>query len=272
MRDDLSKREADIRQQMDVVGQLHGLKRGSSVSPRAPIKCQAKVKRRRYDTPTKSVLERMVPASSSPVVAVSIVTCQLLYVYDINMGASFKSLFSFRCLQALVKEKKTSRAHTISRSPGMKALIRGAARRSHRTIARQAMTNKTVRKHVFDIMKGDLQKVMTLSCAKSTKSILRDSAAESMSTLSLEKLEAELRMNAPTLFTVLNPCVDVNRKKAVSNQKQQGRKRDRHISNSAVFGVCAAILLRHRNHHMNVIQRMIALIFHNGHSTKQVCK
>ena len=130
------------------------------------MKCQAKVKRRRYDTPTKSVLERMVPASSSPVVAVSIVTCQLLYVYDINMG---KSLFSSRCLQVLVKGKKTSRAHTISRSPGMKALIRGAARRSHRTIARQAMTNKTVRKHVFDIMKGDLQKDMTLLCAKSTK-------------------------------------------------------------------------------------------------------
>ena len=38
----------------------------------------------------------------------------------------------------------------------------------------------------------------------------------------------------------------------------------------AVLGVCACILLRHRNTHMNAMQRAISLVLHIGHSSKQV--
>ena len=41
-------------------------------------------------------------------------------------------------------------------------------------------------------------------------------------------------------------------------------------SNSAILGVCAALLLRHRNHNLNAVQRIISIILHGGHAAKWV--
>ena len=38
----------------------------------------------------------------------------------------------------------------------------------------------------------------------------------------------------------------------------------------SILGVCASILLRHKNVHMNALQRIISLVLHTGHSAKQV--
>ena len=37
-----------------------------------------------------------------------------------------------------------------------------------------------------------------------------------------------------------------------------------------ILCVCAAILLKHRNIHMNKLQRIVSLILYNGHASKQV--
>ena len=49
----------------------------------------------------------------------------------------------------------------------------------------------------------------------------------------------------------------------------KGRKSWR-PSEEAVVGVCAAIMLRNQNVHMNLLQRIVSLILHNGHASKQV--
>jgi len=41
-------------------------------------------------------------------------------------------------------------------------------------------------------------------------------------------------------------------------------------SNSAILGDCAALLLRHRNHNLNAVQRIISIILYGGHAAKQV--
>ena len=158
------------------------------------------------------------------------------------------------------------RAHSIPRSSGMKALVRGVARRNHRTVARQAMRSKAVRTQVLAILKADIQKEMKLLCKKKTQSILRSRSAETLCTFSWDMLADELEEKAPNLFQVLKACVDVKRRKRIS----EGRRKTRITSNTVVLGVCAGVLLRHCNHHMNLIQRLIALILHAGHSAKQV--
>ena len=172
-----------------------------------------------------------------------------------------------------MKGRKRSRVHAIPKSSGMKILVKGAARRSHKTIARQAMSNKTVRSHVFNILKRDIQREIKMLSAKKTNSIFRVTTTKALSDFSWDELEKELILKAPTLFDALNACVDVNRRHrtTVSSGEKRGRKRKRIISNTTVIGVCAGILLRHCNHHMNLVQRLIALILHSGHSGKQVC-
>ena len=169
-----------------------------------------------------------------------------------------------------MKGERKARAHTISRASKLKVLVKGVARKSHRTVARQAIAHITVRLNVLNIIRDDLKREMRLLCRKSTNFMLRASTAEALSNFSWEVLALELEKNAPTFFAILTACVEVRqpKKPTVSTHSQ---KRTRRASNTAVLGVCAAILLRHCNHHMNLVQRLISLILHSGHSAKQVC-
>ena len=88
----------------------------------------------------------------------------------------------------------------------------------------------------------------------------------------LEKLErfkwddvvAELTARAPTLHSVLKMCVEVKRR------ARRPHKRSYRNSDVAVMGVCASVILRHKNHHMNALQNIISLLLHRGHAGKQV--
>ena len=77
-----------------------------------------------------------------------------------------------------------------------------------------------------------------------------------------------LHLKAPTLHRVLMGCVSVHRRERAG--KGKGR-RVRHPHGYAALGICAAILLRNRNQHLNLVQRLISLILHSGHAGKQVC-
>ena len=48
-----------------------------------------------------------------------------------------------------MKGERKVQAHTISTASKLKVLVKGAARKSHRTVARQAMAHKTVRLNVL---------------------------------------------------------------------------------------------------------------------------
>ena len=42
------------------------------------------------------------------------------------------------------------------------------------------------------------------------------------------------------------------------------------VNDEAVIGICAAILIRHQNPQMNLLQRLISMILYNGHAPKMV--
>ena len=68
-----------------------------------------------------------------------------------------------------------------------------------------------------------------------------------------DDLAAELKSRAPVLHEFLSMCVDVKR-------RQRSFKKTHRTSNAAVMGVCASLLLRHKNQHMNALQHIVSLI------------
>ena len=98
---------------------------------------------------------------------------------------------------------------------------------------------------------------------------------ETLTRFTWEQLAQEISHTAPTLHSVFEVCTDVKRRerkvvKGEEKSQAKGRRKTRHCSNTVVLGVCAGILLRHHNHHMNFIQRLVSLILHSGHCAKQV--
>lgn len=165
-----------------------------------------------------------------------------------------------------MRAKNYSRADIIHRSSGLKLVARSVGRRSHPAIARQVMRNPKTRDVCLKILETDIQKDLSRVASKQKgSSCLRQKTLDSLQSFSWEKLNLELKMKAPTLHRVLQGCVNIRR-------RERGRSRKtHHVHNSAVLGVCAAILLRHRNQHLNAVQRIFSLILHSGHAGKQVC-
>ena len=162
-----------------------------------------------------------------------------------------------------MKGRNRARAHTISRLSGFKQLVRGAA---HKTVARQTLKNKTSRVHALKILSADIQKEMKFLCSKHANSILRATSEKKLSTFTWDQLAEELEGKAPTFFAMLMAFVSVKRRKKTETRRPNSRC----VSDKTVLGVCAGILLRHSSHHMNLVQRIVALILHSGHCAKEV--
>jgi len=69
-------------------------------------------------------------------------------------------------------------------------------------------------------------------------------------------LKAELSVNAPIFLSILEACTPTIRPQTNS---------------TAVIGLCAALILKHRFTKMCLLQKIISLILYAGHSDKQVC-
>ena len=133
------------------------------------------------------------------------------------------------------------------------------------------MLNKKIRRHALVVLKKDVQKEIKVICSKKENSILRETSSDIVSSFSWDLLVKEVEAKAPTMLSLLHACVDVQRRKRKrENVSSTGKKfKSRLPSNTAVLGVCAGIILRHANHHMNLVQRLVSLILDNGHSSKQ---
>ena len=167
-----------------------------------------------------------------------------------------------------MKAKNYSRADIIPRSSGLKTMARCVGRRSHPAIARQVMRMTKTRNTCLKVLEKYIQKDLTrVASTKTGSSCLRQRTLDALQTFSWAKLHLEFKSKAPTLYRVLQGCVNVHRKERAGKQGSVKRR----PNDTAVLSVCAAILLRHRNQHLNILQRIISLILHSGHAGKQVC-
>ena len=92
-------------------------------------------------------------------------------------------------------------------------------------------------------------------CLQQSTSTLRDHSKSVLTGFSWDTLEVELLSTAPVLLSILRACTET--KKPRNNR-------------TAVIGMCAALILRHRFTGMSLIQKMISLILYAGSSEKQV--
>ncbi len=180
----------------------------------------------------------------------------------------------------LVKGAGSSRSqtHVVTRASGLKTLTRSIGRKNRASIARQVMRDPKTKEKVLGILATHVQKEMTTMCSRKTGSILRSAAPEDLKSFSWDTIVAEAQTRAPTLFQILKGTVEVKRRvtwsksKTTSKPGEKGQPKVRSCrpTQAAVIGVCSAVLLRHKNTHMNLLQKVVSLLLNGGHASKQV--
>lgn len=164
--------------------------------------------------------------------------------------------------QVVTKHKSKARVTHVSRS--LKKLGKGVGRLNRSSIARQAMNDQRIRERILNILGEKIRKEMKAMCSLTDLSILRDTSPKTLQSFKWDTLVAELQQKAPILTKVLRQCSQRTRKPSELQRKT------RRIPDNHVVAICAAILLRHRNVGMNLVQRMMSVILYSGNAPKQV--
>lgn len=167
----------------------------------------------------------------------------------------------------MVKGKQL-KTRVIHKKSSLKPLTRSIGRMKYNSIAKQALRVSKVRSKVLSLLAQDIQKELGNICSKKNWSILRDSSVSTLMSFTWDTLISELSVHAPTFLEVLRGIVRV--KHRVRGKK--ARARTSKPRENAVVGICAAIMLKNKNIHMNLFQKIVSLILYNGHATKQVPK
>lgn len=144
----------------------------------------------------------------------------------------------------------------------MKRIGRSVGRGSANAIARQVLQHKRVKGAVLKVVGQQIRKEMMVMCKQKTASVLRDLSSEAMQSFTWDTLVEELKTKAPTLLQMIRECVRTKRR--------QVSARSYIVDENAIIGLCTAILLRHRNKNMNLVQRIISVLLYSGHAPKQV--
>ena len=130
------------------------------------------------------------------------------------------------------------------------------------------MHHPKTRATCLKVLEKDIQKELTkVASKKSGSSCLHQKTLGALQSFTWEKLHQELKSKAPTFYRVLIGCVNVHRRKQTD---KTSLPKTHCPGNSIVLGMCAALLLWHRNQHLNLVQRIISLILYSGHTGKQV--
>ena len=155
--------------------------------------------------------------------------------------------------------------HTVQYlTPSMKKIAKSVGRRNSKSIARQAMNHRRIREFILRQVGKLIRKDMEHLCSTKAPSMLRKRTVEAMKSFCWEDFLKELEATSPTFYRLLRDCVFRKRRKASKHAKSYA------VNDSAVIGMCAAILLRHRNSNMNLVQRIISTLLYSGHAPKQV--
>ncbi len=160
-----------------------------------------------------------------------------------------------------MKRQKRSSNHHLTSS--LKKLGKSVGRRNPSAIARQVMSHRKTKEAVLRETGLILRKELQTLCKSSAPSMLRGTSPQALKTFQWDSLVDELEERSPTLLEVLRACVSRRRRKS-----RKGRSYA--ASENTVIGLCAAILLRHRNIKMNLVQRVLSLLLYSEHTPKQV--
>lgn len=151
--------------------------------------------------------------------------------------------------------------HHLSKS--LKKIGKSVGRRNPGAIARQVMAHARIKREILKCVGRAIRKDMKHVCSKKLSSILRCRSAEDMKNFTWDALHAELDTHAPVFCHILNECIRPKRRETKTGKS-------RAVIDTAVVGLCSALLLRHWNQRMNLVQRIISTLLYSGHAPKQV--
>lgn len=144
---------------------------------------------------------------------------------------------------------------TFVLTPSRKHMAKAIARKSKKAVAAEALKDPVTKKYILKKLGNELAKEVRGMASDSTNSILQSQNPEHLKGFAWEMLLNELSKFAPVLKSLLSSATST---------------RVHHSSTDAVIGMCAAILIKHRNSRMNLVQKINSLILYAGHSSKQV--
>ncbi len=131
-------------------------------------------------------------------------------------------------------------------------MVKVAMRRSMKTVALQTLKDSESRKYVLKLLGVELTKEVR---AMTSCTILKSQDPKILKEFGWCMLDKELSMHAPVLKYLLRSATTTRVPRS---------------NTDAIVGMCAAILLNHRNPNMNLIQKMNSLIMYAGHCSKKV--
>lgn len=140
-------------------------------------------------------------------------------------------------------------------TPRRRRICRPLARGSRCAFARKCLTDYTIRNLIVKGLGRSLRHEIARLCSDDAVSILRDKASSSLEKFTWEKLLAEVKAVAPTLFKFLQSC---------TTTRKPRRNQD------AIIGVLVAIMCKHRRPVSSLFQQLVSLILYSGHASKRV--
>lgn len=138
-------------------------------------------------------------------------------------------------------------------TPRRKRFGKAVARGSFKAIAMQCIKHPTIAKFVVKQLSTTIRREMGMMASGS---ILQSQNIKNIKNFSWDLILEEMKVYAPMLLQLLTGLTTT--KSLRLNQK-------------ATIGTCAAILMKHRNAKMSLVQKIISMILYAGHASKQVC-
>ena len=132
-------------------------------------------------------------------------------------------------------------------TPRRKHLGKAVARRSRKTVAVESMRDPSTRHHIVNLLGKEIRNEIRLMASDSAHSILRSQLKEDLTNFQWSTLHAEMSSKAPILQSVLTAAT-----------KTRVIRPNTHI----VVGTCVAILLKHQNLKMSLLQKIISLVLY----------
>ena len=166
--------------------------------------------------------------------------------------------------QVVVKRPPGSKHSVQYLTPSMKKVGRSVGRRNCRSIARQVVNHNRIRHFILGRVGRLIRKDMERICSSLVPSMLRKRTPDAMKSFSWGILAKELEDVSPVFYQILKECVQKKRRKTAKQRTSYA------VDDSVVIGMCAAILLRHRNKNMNLVQRIVSALLYSGQAPKQV--
>ena len=161
---------------------------------------------------------------------------------------------SLYVVQVVVGYKSKPRVRELPIS--LKKLGKSVSRGNRLAIAKCAVTNPSLRPHIIETLGHEVKQEMKVLSSVKHNSILRMKNKQSLERFTWDRVWTEIQTHCPILASFLMKCLP---------------KTD--MVNKALMSslcVCASILLKLRNPHINLVQGVLSLLLKSGHANTQV--